>query len=286
MQYFPLVPETAPLAREIETIFWLDGYAPEHGTERIVPDGSMSLVIELDGRPRTILDRHTRAPIQTCRGAWLSGVMREHMLISDIGPDSRLAAVRFRPGGSSPYTHHPASRFADRVVDAGEVFGAAIDGLRARLLAHEHGAAATAEIEAWLIERRQPSRAAPAIVAQALEELHRAPAEMQFTRFVEDHGGTSYRHFVESFRRAVGTAPKVFQRILRFSQVFAALSSGRADWAALSAELGYADQAHFARDFKAFSGHRPTEFQRAGHDRLNFFPEDSTTHPDAADPNR
>jgi AraC-like DNA-binding protein len=34
----------------------------------------------------------------------------------------------------------------------------------------------------------------------------------------------------------------------------------RLDWAALALELGYFDQAHFARDFKAQLGKTPREY--------------------------
>ena len=45
------------------------------------------------------------------------------------------------------------------------------------------------------------------------------------------------------------------------------------DWARISYDLGFSDQAHFVREFKGFSGYRPVQFQKQEHDRLNFFPE-------------
>jgi AraC-like DNA-binding protein len=35
------------------------------------------------------------------------------------------------------------------------------------------------------------------------------------------------------------------------------------DWSALAADLGYFDQAHFIKDFKALVGKSPTEYTRS-----------------------
>ena len=274
MQYVPLVPREGPMAGRIEVIFWLDAYQPEHRIERLVPDGSMNLVIELDGRERRIYDKESREPIQRCRGAWLSGVHTSYLLIGDTQPESRLAAVRFAPGQSVPFVHRPASDYVDRVVDADEVLGEEIVELRSRLLERTDGVEATHAIAHWLEARYQPSRVAPRIVSRTLERLSEAPSEVRLTALVEEDGTVSYRHFVELFRRHVGPTPKVFQRILRFARVFERLQAEPPSWAALSAELGYADQAHFIRDFRAFSGYRPSEFAQGEHDRVNFFPDD------------
>jgi AraC-like DNA-binding protein len=42
-----------------------------------------------------------------------------------------------------------------------------------------------------------------------------------------------------------------------------AARSEHVDWAALAAELGYADQSHLIRDFRAQIGKTPTEYARS-----------------------
>jgi AraC-like DNA-binding protein len=45
----------------------------------------------------------------------------------------------------------------------------------------------------------------------------------------------------------------------RLHEVTARMAAGGAiDWAALAADLGYADQGHFIRDFKSMFGEPPT----------------------------
>jgi AraC-like DNA-binding protein len=50
--------------------------------------------------------------------------------------------------------------------------------------------------------------------------------------------------------------------MLRFNRILdLAGRQGRADWADLAAECGYADQAHLTREFAEFAGTTPNRWQ-------------------------
>lgn len=70
------------------------------------------------------------------------------------------------------------------------------------------------------------------------------------------------RNFLRRFEASVGINPKMFSRIVRFQQVFAAMDAqqGKADWGQIAFSTGYFDQAHFINDFKEFSGMTPAQF--------------------------
>ena len=58
-------------------------------------------------------------------------------------------------------------------------------------------------------------------------------------------------------------SPKWVIRRYRLHEALERVNAGhRVDWAALAAELGYFDQAHFIRDFKALVGRTPAEYGR------------------------
>jgi AraC-like DNA-binding protein len=63
------------------------------------------------------------------------------------------------------------------------------------------------------------------------------------------------------FREQIGVSPKVYARILRFQRAVQKMHAG-ADirWAELALACGYYDQAHFANDFRDFSGISPTTY--------------------------
>lgn len=73
----------------------------------------------------------------------------------------------------------------------------------------------------------------------------------------------SRKHLNHLFRTHIGLSPREFIRIERFTRVMRDLTAqqGRSDssLADLALSCGYADQSHFNRDFKVFSGATPRE---------------------------
>lgn len=68
------------------------------------------------------------------------------------------------------------------------------------------------------------------------------------------------------FREKVGMSPKLFSRIIRFSNAVQYIkNSKKIDWQDVSYRFGYFDQNHFIREFKHFFGATPTQIQPDTH---------------------
>ena len=77
--------------------------------------------------------------------------------------------------------------------------------------------------------------------------------------FLAGELGLSKRGLQRLFAEYVGIGPKWVIRRYRLHEVTARMAAGGAiDWAVLAADLGYADQGHFIRDFKSMFGGPPT----------------------------
>src|SRR5690606_30703536 len=75
--------------------------------------------------------------------------------------------------------------------------------------------------------------------------------------------GYSHRALIALFRRSVGLTPGDYRRILRFRAALGLIgSAGAPSLAAIAAEAGYSDQAHFTREFRACAGVTPGEYRR------------------------
>jgi AraC-like DNA-binding protein len=78
--------------------------------------------------------------------------------------------------------------------------------------------------------------------------------------------GLGARQLERLFREQVGLGPKRFARIVRF-QAGLRLREGGASLSSAALTAGYADQAHFTREFRAIAGLTPSE-HAAGDDPL------------------
>jgi len=77
--------------------------------------------------------------------------------------------------------------------------------------------------------------------------------------------GLTLRSLQRLFSDYVGIGPKWVIQRYRLHEAIARLDEGeRVDFARLALDLGYADQAHFIRDFKALVGRTPREYARQG----------------------
>jgi AraC-like DNA-binding protein len=66
------------------------------------------------------------------------------------------------------------------------------------------------------------------------------------------------------FQRYVGVSPKWVIRRYRMHDAAERIAQGKeVDWISMANELGYFDQAHFIKDFRAQMGRSPTEYAAA-----------------------
>jgi AraC-like DNA-binding protein len=175
----------------------------------------------------------------------------------------RAFGVRFRPAGFHPFLGAPVATLTDRRVAVADVFGPAGDRLVAELLAAGGEPELAAAAEAFLLARRPAPDPDVALVNQVVDQIM---ADHDLTR-VEDaasRSGIGTRRLQRLFATYVGVTPKWVIRRSRLHEAVERLDEGQqVDLAFLARELGYFDQAHFARDFRAAVGRPPAAYARA-----------------------
>ncbi|MCI2423362.1 helix-turn-helix domain-containing protein [Saccharopolyspora sp. K220] len=186
----------------------------------------------------------------TFRGgaATVNGVSSGHQIRVLEGRDG-VFGVAFRPGCFRPFLGASVATITDRSIDAREVFGPDLpDPLDV--------VAVERFLRAHWPESDPRARQAADIVA----EIAANPSITRVDALAQDLG-TSVRQLQRLFAEYVGIGPKWVIRRYRLHEVTERLTTGVGpDWASLAAELGYADQAHFVRDFKEMFGESPTRY--------------------------
>ena len=71
------------------------------------------------------------------------------------------------------------------------------------------------------------------------------------------------RQFSRVFRSMVGMGPKEYARIARFQKSLWMMQAGGRDFASIAYACGYADQSHFIRECRIYSGHTPLSLLEA-----------------------
>lgn len=151
-------------------------------------------------------------------------------------PGSHYAALRFGAGTGPGVLGVPACELVDRQVPLDALWPAS--EVRAIASSDDPVAALTAAA------RRRWQEADPVMVALA----GAVPAGA-----VAERCGLSPRQLQRRSNTAFGYGPKTLHRILRMQRAVAMARAGR-PFAAVSADAGYADQAHLAREVRAMAG--------------------------------
>lgn len=272
MVYCTHIP-AAPLSQFVDWFWFFEGLEVTHRRERVLPDGSAELIINLDDSRRKLFDREQPHRFQTFHRSWISGARSDYILI-DVLPQASMVGVQFKPGGLAPFLKMPAEELTGRVIELDTVWGCDAAGLRNQLLEARGPKAKFRVLEKFLLRCAVWPLATHPAVAHALWELRRDTSAVRVQQ-VADSLGFSHKHFIELFRNAVGLTPKRYCRVRRFQHTLAQIESHRAvDWAQVAYAAGYYDQAHFAHDFKAFSGLTPSEYLTRRNGPVNFVPAD------------
>lgn len=254
----------APLASVVENVWWVSD-APAHARERVVPSGTVELVVNLTTDEFRVHGAAGEAS-RRFRGAMISGAYRGPFDI-ETRDHASILGVHFRPGGSRSFLGVPALALADLHVDLETLWGPAAHDLRERLCGAEGPAARFAIVEDALLARFAHARdAPPAFVGAAVERLDASHARVDAVAAALGYG---HRRFIQLFSEEVGMTPKRFARVRRFERALArAERSDGAEWGRIAVASGYFDQSHLIRDFLEFTGFSPKALRRRRGERV------------------
>jgi len=261
----------APLSAHVDLFWYYSGFVRGHARERLLPTGTIELVINLhEDEVRTYDPDDTRICLRNA-GSVVVGAHSRYFVLDTV-EQIDVVGVHFRPGGAYPFLAPPADGFSNAHVDLEALWGLRTRELRERLLAAATPEAKFAVLGQALLARLGRGPEAHPAVLHALRCIDGAPQLQTIARLTE-RLGLSPKRFIQLFGQQVGLTPKVYCRVKRFQRAIQSVQrQQRVDWAGVAAACGYYDQAHFIRDFRAFSGLNPGAYLSQRGEYLNHVP--------------
>ncbi|HSY83154.1 MAG TPA: AraC family transcriptional regulator [Gemmatimonadaceae bacterium] len=183
------------------------------------------------------------------------------------GRGCRCFVIQLDPAWSS--ARFEAERWPDWVTVSGDVASSLAARLRREARVWEptspmvvEGILLLLSAEALRTDRRHGERTRPDWVTRAAQRLDaefRSPPSVQQLAL---DAGVHPAYFARSFRSFLGCTPGTYARQRRLAWARAMLTAGR-PLIEVALEAGFADQAHFSREFKRTEGVTPSDFRRS-----------------------
>jgi AraC-like DNA-binding protein len=246
-----------PLVDHVEYL-WSLSDAPPHQRERILPSGTVELVINLYEDEFRIYDSLHPDRCRHLAGAMVSGAYGSYFVI-DTREHASVIGAHFRPGRAAPVLGVAPGELSDAHAPLDALWG---EGPTAEL--RDRLCAARPCERFGILERALAAQlCAPArhhgAVPVAVEQLERGASVADVAGLVD----LSHRRLIQVFTAEVGMTPKLFARVRRFQRCVERAGDPEVGWSRLAAECGYADQSHMIREFIALSGFSPAELRRS-----------------------
>src|SRR5579859_348489 len=119
--YHSYIPQS-PLATFVDAFWLYEGSAPAHAKERILPHGSMQLIINLREDMIGVYDRQRDNHLQRFGGCLISGAYSEFSVIDTASLVSVMGAS-FKPDGAFPFLKLPAGELHNMDVSLETLWG-------------------------------------------------------------------------------------------------------------------------------------------------------------------
>jgi AraC-like DNA-binding protein len=180
-----------------------------------------------------------------------------------VGQGWTVAAMTW-PGGLGAFITGSAAEFTDRVVPLGQALGTDEAALVREVTAEPDEAARVALLAAALEQAVDPERRVAA--ARIAEAARLAEADRAVRRLSDlcERAGAGPRTLQRMFLEYAGVSPTWVIRRYRLLEAAETVREGNpVSWAEVAADLGYADQAHLTRDFRAAIGQTPAAYAEA-----------------------
>mgnify|MGYP000787487679 CR=1 FL=1 len=213
------------------------------------------------GCPQLIFHRRVRFYIPELEAEQarfsISGQVNFPARIQSSG-DVETIVVVFYPHAIGTMFNIPVSTFYNHEIDGYSLGDKSLNILADEVLNADDSTEAIKRIEQWLLLRLEDS---------AFYNFQRVGTSLRQLFYggsmsvdgMAQRACLCRKQFERVFFNAVGMKPKEYSSVARFQKSLWLMQNGNCDFAGIAYSCGYADQSHFIRECRRYSGITPTE---------------------------
>lgn len=220
---------------------------------KILPEASLIMAFRFNGSIHYTQQNETNIlPLSV-----ISGV-RKSPRIMEYAKKTSILLIKFTAGGATAFFREPLHELFEASIPLDDLLPRhELIRIEEQLAEARHHAARISVVERFLLSRLKP--ASPDIlITYAIDKIKASHGIIRIQELLADLP-TSRDPFEKKFRRTVGTSPKQFAALIRMRHVIDSYTPHYTLTDTAHA-AGYFDQAHFIKDFKAFTGETPHAF--------------------------
>jgi AraC-like DNA-binding protein len=227
--------------------------ATKESTYRIMPDTGLVIGFQYTGH-LSLVQNNAETALS------ISGVsgLADHSKTFRNAAGTGTVLIFFKAGGAASFFRQPLHElFRESISLDNFMLRSELLSLEAQLAEARSDTARITAVEHFLINRMANTEPDQLVLA-ALALIHKRKGNIRIKDLARQLF-ISQSPLEKRFRQAVGASPKKFATIVRLKNVIAQYDAANS-LTALGYEAGFYDQAHFIKEFKAFTGDTPEKF--------------------------
>lgn len=170
--------------------------------------------------------------------------------------------VKFKPGGFYPFIKQPVSVLAESPMNVLDVFDISAEQLEQTLLT-QPDEVHMINVAEQILRRNLPDRDGNIVLINSMIDHINENQLITKVDQLCDEFDINKRTLQRLFDQYVGVSPKWVIQLYRIHNAVEILGNDQSiDRLKLSLDLGYYDQSHFIKDFKAITGRTPEEYSK------------------------
>lgn len=220
---------------------------------RLLPDTALVMAFRIRGK---IVYRQNEE-------AWnlpfsvITGIRKSSRVV-DYSQNTATLLVTFKEGGAAAFFKEPLHEFSNATLSLHELVAPSkLHAVEEQLCEAGCDSQRVAIVESFLLSEVKRT-GHDHLVQHAIQRIVQSKGDIKIKALLSELP-VSRDPFEKRFRRITGTSPKQFSQIVRFRNLIDSYSNN-VSLTDIAYTAGYFDQAHFTKDFKAFTGQTPHDF--------------------------